>query len=61
MSQNMQEVVFTEQQRGLLLRVVKECQKSQLRGSKGTWKEYVKNEVSGVSKTDPSLHDWKVG
>lgn len=44
----------------MLLRVVKECQKSQLRGSKGSWKEFVKTEVPALTKTDPALHDWKV-
>lgn len=51
---------FTRSQRAMLLAMVKECQKSQLRGSIGSWKEYVKAEVPALTKTDPSAHDWRV-
>ena len=60
MSQDDHFAGFTKSQRAMLLRVVKECQKSQLRGSKGSWKEFVKAEVPTLTKTDPALHDWKV-
>ena len=45
---------------GLLLRVVKDCQKMKVQGAQGSWKDYLKAQTPSLSKTDPAAHTWQV-
>lgn len=49
---------FGPHQRDVLLRVVKDCQKTKIQGAQGSWKVYLK--LQKLSKTDPALQSWQV-
>ncbi|KAK9819954.1 hypothetical protein WJX72_004360 [[Myrmecia] bisecta] len=51
---------FSAQDTEVLVRVVKQTQRSGIKGSLGDWKTYVKTQVKGVGKNDPAHHSWKV-
>ena len=52
---------FLASDKDLLIRVVKDCQKSKVQGTKGSWKDYIKAQESALGKVDPTMHSWKVG
>lgn len=55
----MQTTTFLHDDKELLVRVVKDCQKSKLQGTQGSWKDYLKAQTPALSKSDPSTHSLK--
>ena len=56
----MEATTFLPADKELLIRVVKDCQKSKLQGTQGSWKDYLKAQTPALSKSDPSMHSSKV-
>ena len=56
----MEATTFLPADKELLIRVVKDSQKSKLQGTQGSWKDYLKAQIPALSKSDPSMHSAKV-
>ncbi len=56
----MEATTFLPTGKEMLIRVVKDCQKSKLQGTQGSWKDYLKAQTPALSKSDPSMHSFKV-
>jgi len=56
----MEATTFLPADKELLIRVVKDCQKSKLQGTQGSWKDYLKAQTPALGKSDPSMHSSKV-
>ena len=56
----MDATTFLASDRDLLVRMVKDCQKSKVIGTQGSWKDFLKAQTPALSKNDPSMHSWKV-
>ncbi|KAL0053990.1 hypothetical protein WJX82_002016 [Trebouxia sp. C0006] len=55
----MEATTFLPDDKELLIRVVKDCQKNKLQGTQGSWKDYLKAQTPALSKSDPSMHSSK--
>ena len=50
---------FGASDKSLLVQIVKDCQKSKVQGTQGSWKDYLKAQTPTLGKVDPSMHSWK--